>query len=178
MHALTANAGGSLYEAYVRAAGLGQTLVGCLASDGAARVLTTLGTGNEDGAAHLKQAVVDGRFAAVIINYVDQHYGVGTAQYVEVYDLRTGRMSSTLGHEQSGFLDDLVLNGSGDTAVHAAEEHGTYGVESILASTASGVHTIASVPSNPPYTTLADLSLTGTTLSYTDNGTPESTELP
>lgn len=191
MHPLTADAGGSLYEAYVRA-GLGQTLVGCLASQGVARVLTTLGVGTEDDADHLQQVLVDGRFAAVLTHEVDQHY-VTESQLVTVYDLRTGRPAPMLGGEmafapnadESPFsLNDLVLNGSGETAVHAITTYpgtspGTYyDIESILASTGSGVQTIATAAANPTDTTLADLNLTGTVLSYTDNGTPESTELP
>jgi hypothetical protein len=175
VHALSAGAGGHLYEANIRA-GLGQTLVGCLDSDGVARVLTTLGIPNEDSAYHFTQTMVNGQFAAVIVDYVDQHYGVGTSQYLEVFDLASGRLSPTLGGERVlGSLDDLVVNGSGDTAVHATFNYGSDATETILASTTSGVQTIATAPANATDT---NLNLTGLVLTYTNAGIPQSTVLP
>lgn len=192
-HTLTADGGGSVDDAYVP--GLGQTIFGCVTSTGVARVLASFGVGNEDDYLHVTQAAVDGPYAGVITHETDAHYG-GNSSSVIVFDLRTGLRSSTLGGEQlasnsqtepDGWLNDLVINQTGDTAVHAIEigppSNGPGApfsmTEAILASTqAAGVQTIATTPANTTNTALANLRLTGTTLTFTDNGTPRSTQLP
>lgn len=191
-HPLVAPAGTTLEQASLP--NRGRTLVGCFAAQGVPRVLLSLGISNQDGTYSLAQAVADGPYAGVVISFVDQHYG-GDFQAVTVYDLRTGRPAPHLGGETAvldpaqnivgGTLDDLVINRAGETAVHAVQTYAPsnptgstiYHVESILASTRAGVQTITTAPANASDTTLANLTLNASTLSYTENGTPHTTAL-
>ena len=173
--------GGFVYEDSVP--GNGKALLGCTRSDGVARVLTTLGVPNEDDAHYLRQTVADGTHAGFLISFADVHYG-GGYDFVTVFDLRTGREPPGLGAEQSsvvGHLNDLVMNASGDTAVHAfIETIPGYPPqpESILTSTGDSVRTLVSATANSTNTTLGDLSLADLTLSFTNNGIPQTATLP
>jgi hypothetical protein len=181
---LTTEAGGTIYQ--VVAPGIGRTLVGCAASDGISRVFLALGVANENRAYYLEQAAVNGAFAGVVLSIVDRHQEAG-AEEVAVYDLRTGEQASALGGMEvpnADDLDDLVINSAGDTAVHEIEPYApsgtgsSFGTELILAATGMGVQTITTAAANAAGTTLGNLTLNATTLTYTSNGVLQTTQLP
>jgi hypothetical protein len=158
--------------------------MGCLSADGRPRLLARYDIQNIDSETSASEAVVAGPYAAFVVNQLDIHYG-GNTNKVEVFDLRTGAMVPDRGGESDGCpgscsIDRPVLGSDGVSAAHTLVPVGSCNCtdEQIQASDSTGVHTLDSV-STPQGSVpaLTNLTLTGDTLTWEHNGTPQSAQL-
>ena len=108
--------------------------MGCLRATGRERLLERFNSNDVNGADFMASAVVTAPYAALVLNFVDPHYG-GQSSTVQAFDLRTGSRQTRLGGESancrdesgtsplSGLcrdagLDHLVLGSDGVSAAH------------------------------------------------------------
>jgi hypothetical protein len=165
------------------------SVLGCLTSDGRERLLESLPASNEDAASGVGPVAVTGDYAALVNESGDSHYG-GVGATVAVYDLRTGTVVANRGGESAGGfyagIDQLVLGPNGSTAAHTWEIRPACGtcatttVEQIVANDNTGTHILDSIttgPDGPIPSSLSQLSLSGDTLTWSHDGTPESAQL-
>jgi hypothetical protein len=166
-----------------------QAYMGCLRADRRERLLTTVGPAGEDQDG-VSSFVVSGDYAGWV-HFFDSHYG-GSQDEVHVFDLRAGLESRRLGGETatcssagppscSSAIDDLVLGANGFSAAHTTLQQEGYQTEKIVASDSRGITTLDAVASqcNSCELTalLTGLNLTGDTLTWSHDGTPESAQL-
>lgn len=152
---------------------------------------------NFDSALAVGTVAVAGDYAALVNETADIHYG-GDGETVAVFDLRTGTTVPNHGGESAscpdygGYgcqssVDQLVLGADGVTAAHTGVINSNYpassytGVEQIVANDSTGTHILDSIATTGPFTptpsALSDLTLTGDTLAWSHDGTPESAQL-
>jgi hypothetical protein len=152
---------------------------------------------DDDWATAVGGARVAGDYAALVNEGADIHYG-GDNETVAVFDLRTGTTIANHGGEsascpwEGGYgcqssIDQLVLGADGLTAARTIVTNSNYPassyttVEQIVANDSTGTHVLDSIattdPLNPTPSTLSDLTLTGDTLTWSHDGTPESAQL-
>jgi hypothetical protein len=180
---ITADSGPALAPGGFGSMGLrSHAYMGCLRADGRGRLLASYTFQSYDTATSATSAVLGGDYAALVINNVDEHYG-GASNKVEVFDLRTGTQVPDRGGESIGCpfscsIDPLLLGSDAVSAAHTVSGSGSSKVEEIQASDSTGVHTLDSItePDTSP-TALTNLTLTGDTLTWEHNGTPESAQL-
>jgi WD40-like Beta Propeller Repeat len=108
--------------------------MGCLRANGRERLLERFGSNNINGAEFIASAVVAAPYAALVLDFVDPHYG-GQSSTVQVFDLGTGSRQTQLGGESAncrnesgtsslsggcpnGGLDHVVLGSDGVSAAH------------------------------------------------------------
>ena len=159
--------------------------MGCLRADGRERLLARYDYQTEDGVQQASDGAVAGNYAGLVVEQSDPHYG-GDQSAVHVFDLGTGSASPHLGgesascpdysHSCSEMMDGLVLNDQGFAAVHLTLLQANP-TEEIQASDSSGSRTVDSAATTGNQDVLTNLTLTGNTLSWNHDGTPESTEL-
>ncbi len=162
--------------------------MGCLRADGRERQLASyLGP-----PITIRGGQVAGSYAALVIENVGiqlPHGPQSKSVQVQLFDLRTGATVRDRGKEVTGCspypgtsceIDQLVLGSDAVSAVHTtATNNGcTCTVEQIQASDSTGVHTLDSVtePNGTP-PALTNLTLTGDTLTWNNNGSPRSAQL-
>jgi hypothetical protein len=164
--------------------------MGCLHADGRERVLDDGGT-NFYGSSNVGQVALGGPYAGVVISGGAR--GCSEFSYVELFDLRTGEQVPHRGGEGMncvGFrntsggvsIDQLVLGSDAVSAVHAdgsvIQGCCSTPTEEIQASDSTGVHTLDSATEpdgSPP--ALTNLTLTGDTLTWNNDGSPRSAQL-
>ena len=155
--------------------GAGSAVMGCPANTGRVRLLQQFLSQTDESEAGVLSGAVAGQYAALMTHGVDLHYG-GSEEDVEVFDVDSGRLVPSLGGESNqcqdydygctSSMDDLVINSHGFTAALAWRAGDQGNGEQVLASDSTGVHVLDSTPADD----LSDLTLTGDTLSWLDNG--------
>lgn len=166
------------------------SVLGCLTSDGRERLLESMPPSSEDGAFGVGATVVAGDYAALVNEYIDDHYG-GSVDTVAVFDLRTGRAVADRGGESvrcaycfSG-VDQLVLGADAVSAAHTsvydpAAVSPTM-TEQIVANGRTGTEILDTLtttgPYNPTAPALSQLALSGDTLTWNHDGSPRSAQL-
>lgn len=166
-------------------------LLGCLTAGGRERVLLTLPPEAEYDTAALRDPVIAGTMAGVILATAETHYG-GQDETVEVFDLATGFKAPGRGGQSNGCadydgytcasqMDDLVLNAAGDSAVHVInyEDDPPSTTEAITVSDVFGIRNLdtrQTAVDNAP-ASLGNLSLTDDTLTWTDGAISQSAQL-
>ena len=166
-----------------------QAYVGCLRADRRERWLATVNPYGEDEQG-VTSFVVNGDYVGWVDFFVS-HWG-GSRSEVHVFDLRTGLEPRRLGGETAtcGFdtgsscgsaMDDLVLGANGFSAAHTTlQGEGYPQIEKIVASDSRGITTLDAVTSQcncEPTPLLTGLNLTGDTLTWSHDGTPETAQL-
>jgi hypothetical protein len=102
-------------------------VMGCLTANGRERLLDTSTFNTFDGATDYPMAALGGTYAGVVARGYVEHYNLGDADTVEVFDLRTGARAGFGG--ESGFcepystssicgIDKLVVGQNGVSAAH------------------------------------------------------------
>lgn len=96
--------------------------MGCLYADGRERLLERFIGNNVDNAYYVGKAALAAPYAALEVDYIDEHYG-GENSTLRVFDLRTGRLMPRLGGESldcgpCGGFDQIVVGSDGVSAVH------------------------------------------------------------
>jgi hypothetical protein len=79
--------------------------MGCLRASGRERLLERFNSNSVNGAYFIASAVVAAPYAALVLDYVDPHYG-GQSSTVQVFDLRTGSRQTQLGGESTNCRDE------------------------------------------------------------------------
>jgi hypothetical protein len=168
----------------------------CLRADGRERLLERFSANNVDTAYSIGSTVVDAPYAALVLDWKDEHYG-GTSSTVQVFDLRAGLLQTRLGGESTNCpdysggcpfpaLDQLVLGSDGVSGAHfrAPVSNGNpcagttpCSVEQIQASDHTGVRTVDSITFAGSGPFLTALRLNGDVLSWSHAGTPRSINL-
>lgn len=161
--------------------------LGCLASTGREYELEDLSFQSEDQASTISSGALAGPYAALVQAGEDYHYG-GSSDVVQVFDLGDGQMSTQLGGEQVGcedydygcycHMDQLVIAPDGATAVHVQMFGDQGDDEQLLASDSTGQHVLDSISDPSTIPLLTDLQLSGSTLTWDHDGSPESAQLP
>lgn len=171
------------------------SVLGCLASDGRQRLLQSMPPSNEDNALAVGMVVVAGDYAALVNEWISDHYG-GTRYTVAVFDLRTGTAVANRGGESAtsgGYcfcsgLNQLVLGPDAATAAHTWVFTGCCTTtEQIVANDSTGTHILDSITTTDPSGTnptplvapsmLSQLTLSGDTLTWIHAGIPESAQV-
>jgi hypothetical protein len=151
-----------------------------------------------DWALAVGAVAVAGDYAALVNEGIDIHYG-GDNETVAVFDVRTGTTVADRGGESAscpdynGYgcessVDQLVLGADGVTAAHTVVANSNYPasgyatVQQVVANDSTGTHILDTVtttggPFPPTSSALSDLTLTGDTLTWSHDGTPESAQL-
>jgi hypothetical protein len=169
--------------------------MGCLFADGRERLLEQTPFNSIDGATEYPMAALGGTYAAVMTHDYDEHYDSVDDQKVDVFDLRTGAASGFGGESALGCpedvatcstIDQVVVGSQGGSAVHIIDESAPPSgctpspcrMERIVASDRAGVQTVATSAFDPQTgPQLTGLTLTGSTLSWSDHGSPKSVQL-
>ncbi len=180
--------------------GTGSVYMGCLRADGRERVLTNLQDLSIQYLAFsypsVTRAAVAGTYAALVVNWVYDSNPPGEASphtTLILFDLRTATQVANRGGEEGectyslsgppcvSNIDQLVLGSDAVSAVHTTvRDNNGCGctVERIQASDSTSVHTLDSITEpddSPP--ALTNLTLTGDTVTWENNGTPRSAHL-
>jgi hypothetical protein len=157
--------------------------MGCLRASGRVRVLVRYDFESEDQESGATGAATAGNYASLATFETDFHYG-GSLGTLAVYDLRTGELMRRLGGEMvqcDGYscetsMDELAINSEGFTAVHAVATAGCT-CETIEVSDNAGPRTVDMATPSSGKAALTDLALSGDTVSWKHDGTPDSTQL-
>ena len=166
------------------------SVYGCLRPVGRTRLLESVG-GDIDNFYFISSAFLNGSYAALVYGWEDQHYG-GEWSTVHVFDLRTGRRAGfggekvnclsevlTQGHpgcENQG--PDRVVLGTDGISARGVTFHCSTGIpcqamdQEIIASDATGAHTVDSGAFANREAGLTSLKLSGDLLSWDDEGSP------
>ncbi|MHB1567570.1 MAG: hypothetical protein ACYCXW_01930 [Solirubrobacteraceae bacterium] len=166
--------------------------MGCLTSDGRDRLLEHFGPGGIDDEIGATPAAVGGVYAALVNGTSSWHYG-WTQLGVSIYNLQTGNFASggggwvscaTFGCEAD--IDDVVIGAGGVSAAHTISSTAYCSqatcppvTEEIVASDSRGVRTLDTFTGSEAQgaSALTDLRLTGHTLTWLHQGSPESAQL-